>query len=93
MSIEAMAGRMERHVEQAERTFAALRGELGVVTFGGDAQSVAQANRWIARIIDSGVDRHPGNPLIRQIAGELKDEYRRKIGALSAMLRGQSATE
>lgn len=93
MSIEAMSGRMERHVEQAERTFAALGGELGVVTFGGDAQSVAQANRWIARIIDSGVDRHPGNPLIRQIASELKDEYRRKIGALSAMLRGPSATE
>ncbi|MCY0386197.1 hypothetical protein OVY01_02830 [Robbsia sp. Bb-Pol-6] len=87
MSIDAMAMKMSRHVEQANRALDALHGELSLVSFGGDARSVEHANRWIARIIDSGVDRHPGNPVIRHIAEDLKRDYLRKITAWSAMLR------
>ncbi|MGI4856070.1 MAG: hypothetical protein ACRYHA_03930 [Janthinobacterium lividum] len=90
MSIDAMATKMGRHAEQANQALNALHGELSLVTFSGDAQSVEHANRWIARIIDSSVDRHPANPMLRQIANELKNDYRRKIAALSAMLRTRS---
>ncbi|MGI4859724.1 MAG: hypothetical protein ACRYHA_22935 [Janthinobacterium lividum] len=90
MSIDAMALTMGRHVEQADRALSALHGELSLVSFSGDPRSVEHANRWIARIIDSGVARHPGNPVLRHVASEMKDDYRRKIAALSAMLRSAS---
>jgi len=93
MSIEAMTMKIGRHVEQANQALSALDGELSLITFSSDARSVEHANRWIARIIDLEVERHPDNPIIRYIADDVKRDYRRKITAWCAMLQSGADTD
>ncbi|WP_440975026.1 hypothetical protein [Pseudoxanthomonas winnipegensis] len=71
---------LSRQLEQAQEAFGELDGELGTVQFDpSDPASIEAAIENVEQLFESRVARWPNNPLVRQVADGLKEQYREAI--------------
>lgn len=79
---------LQRQLQDAEKAFAALDGELGSVSFDpNDPASIETAIQEVVRVVDERVGAYASNPLVGPIAEQLKSNYREHILERAAAAR------
>jgi hypothetical protein len=72
--------KLKRELDDAQRAFSSLDGELATVRFDpSDQQSVEAAIRSMEEAVDRKVAPYRGNALVESIVPQLKDRYRTAI--------------
>ena len=86
--------KLSRQLEQAQEALGELDGELGAVQFDpSDPASIEAAIQHVEQLVESRVAAWPDNPLVRQVAGGLKEQYRRTIIDRAAQARLEASNE
>lgn len=71
---------LKRELDDAQRAFSSLDGEIATVKFDpSDQQSVEAAIRSMEEAVDRKVAPYRGNALVESIVPQLKDRYRAAI--------------
>ena len=84
---------LTRQLEDAQKAFQELDGELGTVNFDPhDPQSIDLAIRTMEGIIDARVGRYANNSIVAPLIDDLKESYRAAIleKAATARIEGDS---
>lgn len=85
---------LSRQLEQAQEALGELDGELGTVQFDpSDPASIEAAIQHVEQLVESRVASWPDNPLVRQVVGGLKEQYRQTILDRAAQARLEAADE
>ena len=85
---------LSRQLEQAQEAFSELDGELGTVQFDpSDPASIDAAIQHVEQLVESRVAQWPDNPLIRQVADGLNEQYREAILDRAAQARLEAPDE
>jgi hypothetical protein len=72
--------KLQRQLEEAQRAFRALDGQLATVSFDPDRpESISAAIQTMEAAIDSKVAPYRNNPMIASIVPQLKEKYREAI--------------
>jgi hypothetical protein len=79
---------LSRQLEDAQKAFAELDGELGVVSFSpDDPASIEAAIAQIHQIIDDKVGSYASNPFVAPLIEGAKEQYRQAIIEKAAAAR------
>lgn len=71
---------LSKQVEQLEKFMKEIEGSLGKINFDPfDAESIEQAIISMENMIDQKSENYLRNPMIREIIGNLKENYRQSI--------------
>jgi hypothetical protein len=90
MKISGLDG-LNRQLEEAQKAFAELDGELGTITFtADDPASIESAIRQVEEMIDARVGQYSSNPFVAPLIEGAKEQYREAIieKAAAARLEG-----
>jgi hypothetical protein len=80
--------KFQKQIEEAQRAFAELDGELGVVNFNPeDPGSIEGAIAQVNAIIDERVGMYSTNPFVGPMIDEMKEAYRNGIIEKAAAAR------
>ncbi|PRA85918.1 hypothetical protein CQ054_10645 [Ochrobactrum sp. MYb29] len=80
--------KLNRQLEDAQKAFEELDGELGTVTFSpDDPASIENAIHQVEAMIDERVGRYASNPLVAPLVEAAKSQYREAIIEKSAAAR------
>jgi len=72
--------KLQRQLEDAQRAFGALDGEIATVRFDPDSpDSVQAAIRSMEAAVDRKVSPYRGNALVESVIPKLKEKYRAAI--------------
>jgi len=85
---------LSRTFKDAAKAFEGIDGELGSVSFDpNDPGSIETAITEISRIVDEKLGVYSSNPLVAQMADEMKEGYRQGIleKAVAARLENDEA--
>lgn len=83
--------KLQRQLEDAQRAFQELDGELGRVTFDPhEPASIEHAVQEMTRMIDDRVGRYAANPIVAPLVDEMKVKYREAIVEKAAAERLKS---
>ncbi|TDP60652.1 hypothetical protein [Roseateles toxinivorans] len=83
--------KLQRQLHEAQEALKSLDGELCSVKFDpNDPGSIEAAIEQVATVIDERVARHASNPIVEQLAEQMKEAYRNSIieKAAAARLQG-----
>lgn len=85
---------LAQQLQQAQEALGDLDGELGTVRFDpNDPSSIEAAIQHMEQLVEARVDRWPDNPMIRQVADDLKENYREVILEHAAQARLEGPKE
>lgn len=80
--------KLNRQLEDAQKAFEELDGELGTVTFSpDDPVSIENAIHQVEAMIDERVGRYASNPLVAPLVEAAKAQYREAIIEKAAAAR------
>lgn len=79
-------------LDEAQKAFAALDGEIGTVNFDpNDPASIETAIQQVQMMIDERVGAYARNPIVGQIIEQIKEKYREGILQKAAAARLKDA--
>lgn len=85
---------LTQQLDQAQRAFEELDGELGVVSFNpNDPASIEAAIQEVEVLIDTKACPWAGNPLVTQVVDEMKEQYRQAVIDRAAAARLEAEGE
>jgi hypothetical protein len=80
--------RFSKDMEEAQRAFEQLNGELGKVNFDADdPASIEAAVAEVEHMVDERVGSYADNPIVGPMIDEIKESYRRAIIDRAAEVR------
>ena len=89
--------KLNRNLEDAQKAIAEIDGELGSVNFDPqDPESIEAAIQETARLLDERLGSYASNPIVGQLAENMKEQYRQAIldnAATARIQRGQADGE
>jgi hypothetical protein len=86
--------KLSRQLEDAQKAFAELDGELGTVSFTpDDPASIENAIRQVEEMIDDRVGRYASNPFVAPLIEGAKEQYREAIIEKAAAARLEEGDE
>lgn len=86
--------KLSRQLEDAQKAFAELDGELGTVSFiPDDPASIENAIRQVEEMIDDRVGRYASNPFVAPLIEGAKEQYREAIIEKAAAARLEEGDE
>ena len=72
--------RLSKNLEDAQKAIAEIDGELGSVNFDPqDPESIEAAIQETARLLDERLGSYASNPIVGQLAENIKGQYRQAI--------------
>ena len=83
--------KLTKQLEEAQKAFADIDGELGTVSFDpSDPSSIELAINSMNDLVDQRVGRYAANPLVAPLIDAMKEQYRSAIleQAAAARLKG-----
>lgn len=82
---------LSQQLDQAQKAFEELDGELGVVNFNpNDPASIEAAIQKVEVLIDAKARPWADNPLVSQVVEEMKEQYRQAVIDRAAAARLQA---
>ncbi len=79
---------LTRQLDDAQRAFESLDGELGTVSFDPhDAASIEAAVQKVEAMIDERLGSYASNPIVGPMAEQMKEKYRAAIIEKAAAAR------
>jgi hypothetical protein len=79
---------LSREIEEAQKAFAEIDGELGSVNFNPhDPASIEAANQTMEQTIDERLGRYANNSIVAPMIEEVKEKYREAIVEKAAEAR------
>jgi hypothetical protein len=86
--------KVKRELDDAQKAFKALDGELGAVKFNPkDPMSIETAIQEMEELIDSRVGQYANNAIVAPMIEQLKDHYRAGILEKAAEARLEAENE
>lgn len=85
---------LTHQLDQAQKAFEELDGELGVVNFDpNDPASIEAAIQEVEILVDTKARPRADNPLVSQVVGGMKEQYRQAIIDRAAAARLEAEGE
>ncbi len=85
---------LSRQLSDAQKALEVLDGELGTVSFDhNDPASIERAIQSVETIIDERLDQYASNPIVAQLAENMKEQYRKAIVERAAAARLKDSEE
>lgn len=80
--------KLTRQLRDAEKAIASIDGELGSVSFNpSDPESIERAIVEVENIVDARLLDYANNPLVAQLAEQMKEQFREGIVTKAAEAR------
>jgi hypothetical protein len=85
---------LARQLSEAEKVIASIDGELGSVNFyPNDPESIERAIAEVENIVDTRLQDYADNPLVAQLADQMREQFREGIITKAAEARVGGAEE
>jgi hypothetical protein len=86
--------KLTRQLSEAEKAIASIDGDLGSVNFNpNDPESIERAIIEVENLVDSKLHDYADNPLVTQLAEQMKEQLRETIIGKAAEARIEGSEE